>query len=223
MPKTPSARPSKRLRTRDGLLVATQALLLDKRASEISIREITERAGVVHATFYNYYRTTGEAFEAVSLLLLAAHGRVIERTVADVPDPAERIAASARQTMRIVSDDPGLGRLLFDAGLSTAPLLEGIRAQINDDVRVGLEAGRFEVYDLDLVVSAAASLGLGVASDVYQGRLSQHSAEAVAVLILGMLGVSRGEAQAILDRPLPDHRMPALPLSLVEQTIASRG
>lgn len=223
MPKNPSGRTSKRLRTRDGLLVATQALLLDKRASEISIREITDRAGVVHATFYNYYRTTGEAFEAVSLLLLAAHGRAIERTVADITDPAERIAASARQTMRIVGADPGLGRLLFDAGLSTAPLLDGIRAQISDDVRVGLEAGRFEVDDLDLVVSAAASVGLGVASDVHQGRLPERSAEAVAVLILGMLGVARGEAQAILARPLPDHQMPALPLSLVEQTIQSRG
>ncbi|MEM6931702.1 MAG: TetR/AcrR family transcriptional regulator, partial [Myxococcota bacterium] len=79
-------RVGKRERTRDRLLVAAQELLLAKPASEISIREITERAGVVHATFYNYYRTTGAAFEAVNLLLLATYSHVIERTLAGITD-----------------------------------------------------------------------------------------------------------------------------------------
>ena len=219
MPKTPRpGRVSKRLRTRDSLLVATQELLLEKPASEISIRDITERAGVVHATFYNYYRTTGAAFEAVNLLLLATYGRVIERTMADMADPVERVAASARQTMRIFSDNPGIGKLMFDSGLSTTPLLDGIRVRIGDDVRLGLNAGRFKVHNLDLVISAAAGLGLGVAIDVYEGRLSGHSAEGVATLILGMLGVPEDEVEAIVARPLPEHSMPDLPLSLVEQT-----
>ncbi|MEM6989661.1 MAG: TetR/AcrR family transcriptional regulator, partial [Myxococcota bacterium] len=62
MPKDPSdARVTKRLKTRDRLLVAAQELLLDKHASEISIQDITGRAGVVHATFYNYYKTTAAA------------------------------------------------------------------------------------------------------------------------------------------------------------------
>ncbi|MEO0600269.1 MAG: TetR/AcrR family transcriptional regulator [Myxococcota bacterium] len=216
MPKPP--RVSKRDRTRDRLLVAAQELLLDKPASEISIREITERAGVVHATFYNYYRTTGAAFEAVNLLLLAAYGHVIERTLVDITDPAERVAASSRQTMRILSHRPGLAKLLFDSGMSATPVLEGLRVRIGEDIGRGIEAGRFEVDDLDLVVSAAAGLGLGVAIDVYEGRLSGKTAEGVAALILGMLGVPHDEASSILNRPLPDHEMPDLPLSLVEQT-----
>ncbi|MEN0061179.1 MAG: TetR/AcrR family transcriptional regulator [Myxococcota bacterium] len=219
MPKNPRVgRVGKRLKTRDSLLIATQQLLLEKPASEISIREITDRAGVVHATFYNYYRTTGAAFEAVSLLLFAAYGDVIERTVADITDPAERVAASSRQTMRVVSQSPRLGKLLFDSGLSTAPLLEGVRARISDDVRMGLEAGRFKVDNLELVISAAAALGLGVAIDVYEGRLTGLSAEAVAGMVLSILGVPDEEARDILARPLRDHKMPAVPLSLVEQT-----
>ncbi|MBX2798559.1 MAG: TetR/AcrR family transcriptional regulator [Myxococcales bacterium] len=220
MPKNVrTPRVGKRLRTRDRLLVATQEWLLEKPASEISIREITDRAGVVHATFYNYYRTTSEAFEAVTLLLLQTYSHVIERTVADITDPAERVAASSRQTMHIVSSHPSVGKLLFDAGLSTPSLLDGIRARIGDDVRMGIDAGRFEVDDLDLIVSAAAALGLGVAMDLYEGRLSESSAAAVSVLILGILGVPTAEARSILARPLPAHEMPPLPLSLVEQTV----
>ena len=220
MPKNSGiGRVSKRIRTRDSLLVAAQELLLEKPASEISIRELTERAGVVHATFYNYYRTTGAAFEAVNLLLLEAYNRAVECTLVDITDPAERVAASSRQTMRILSRQPSLGKLLFDSGLSTTPLMEGIRARIDHDVRLGLDAGRFKINDLDLVISAAAGLGLGVAMDVYEGRLSGTSAEAVAALILGILGIPEAEAQTIAARPLPDATMPALPVSLVEQTM----
>lgn len=224
MPKKPPAvRVGKRLRTRDSLLVASQELLLEKPASEISIREITDRAGVVAATFYNYYRTTGAAFEAVNHLLLVAYAGMIERTLAGLTDPAERVAASARQTMRIFSQRPDFGKLLFGSGLSITPVVEGIRVRIADDARAGLEAGRFDFDDLDLVVSAAAGLGLGVAIDVSEGRLPGHSAEGVAAMILVALGVPRDDAQALLERPLADLDMPSLPLSLVEQTTQSAG
>lgn len=224
MPRSPRVgRVSKRLRTRDGLLVSVQELLLEKPASEISIREITDRAGVVHATFYNYYPTTAAAFEAVSQLLLTAYGRVLEQTLAELTDPVERVAASARQTMRIVSHRPRLGKLLFDSGLGTGPVLEGIRARVNADIRLGIEAGRFKVNHLDLVVSAAAALGLGVAIDVYEGRLTGPAAEGVAEMILSILGVPEYEVQIIVGRPLAQYEMPALPLSLVEQTLEHDG
>ncbi|MEM6926779.1 MAG: hypothetical protein AAF602_07635, partial [Myxococcota bacterium] len=134
---------------------------------------------------------------------------------AGITDPAERVAASSRQTMRILSHRPGLAKLLFDSGMSTTPVLEGLRARIGADIRRGLDAGRFEVDDLGLVVSAAAGLGLGVAIDVYEGRLPGDAAEGVAALILSMLGVPDDEARTLLSRPLPDHEMPEPPLSSV--------
>ena len=213
-------RVSKRLRTRDRLLVAAQELLLEKSAPEISIRAVTDRAGVVHATFYNYYRTTAELFDGVSFLVLATYGAVIDRTLADITEPAARMVTASRQTMRIINDTPNLGKLLFDSGLRTTPLLEGIRARIAGDIHLGLDEGVFHVDDVELVISAAASMGFGLAMDIHEGRLPSASAERVALLILPRLGVPEDEVRRLLDRRLPDHGMPAVPLSLVEQTLA---
>ena len=46
---------SKRERTRDQLLVSAQSLLMSEGAAALGLRQITTHAGMVHASFYNYY------------------------------------------------------------------------------------------------------------------------------------------------------------------------
>ena len=46
---------SKRERTRDQLLVSAQSLLMEAGTAALGLRQITTHAGMVHASFYNYY------------------------------------------------------------------------------------------------------------------------------------------------------------------------
>jgi len=218
MAKPRPGRVPKRLRTRDALLRAAQELLMEKTAEEISIRQITDRADVVHATFYNYYPSPAAAFEAVNILLLATYGRVVESVVKDIDDPVERVAASGRQTMKLIVDNPRLGRLLFDSGLAIDPLMEGMRARMTDDIRRGEAAGKLEVRDLNLVVSAAVGMGLGIAMDLHRGRLKPNSIEGFVKLILGLLGVPPDAAEEVVHRPIHYAEMPDFPLSLVAES-----
>ena len=55
MPTLESRSGTKRERTRDQLLISAQALLMEADAAALGLRQITAHAGLVHASFYNYY------------------------------------------------------------------------------------------------------------------------------------------------------------------------
>ena len=59
-----SGRPS-RSKTRDVLLKAARELVFERGHEKISIKNITNRAGVATGTFYNYFVTKQDVFEAV--------------------------------------------------------------------------------------------------------------------------------------------------------------
>ena len=102
-----SSQGDKRARTRDQLLAAAQALLLEQSAASLGIRQITAKAGVVHATFYNYYPTVEALIEDVASLMQASHGLLVARLRAG-RRPARRSAAASRSMccMRAVRSGP---------------------------------------------------------------------------------------------------------------------
>ena len=70
--KVDSLSGTKRERTRDQLLVSAQSLLMHEGAGALGLRQITTHAGMVHASFYNYYPD-------VAALQRALHGSRVTR------------------------------------------------------------------------------------------------------------------------------------------------
>ena len=96
-----TAAPTKRERTRDGLLIAVQELLLDPDVSTVSVPLVVGRAGTAQGTFYNYFDSLPEDIDAVGALLLTEHTRVLQVVTAGAADTAEIVARSARQTLML--------------------------------------------------------------------------------------------------------------------------
>jgi hypothetical protein len=69
-----------------------------------------------------------------------------------------------------------------------------------------VEAGRFDVEDLDVAVTmtAGALLALGQLLHDQPGRDVEETTDRVAEDLLRMLGVPRRQAQRICSLPLPD-------------------
>jgi AcrR family transcriptional regulator len=207
-----SLRGSKRARTRDQLLVAAQALLMTHTAAALGIRQITDHAGVVHATFYNYYQDVAALVADLGELLGASHAVAIAESNLDLVDPARRFACITRQTLRMVATEPGFGRLIFDVGLPADSLVSELRLRLKLDLAEGLQLGLFDLTDLDLTASIVSGAISGVALDLHRGVLPVTAIEPATTRLLQGLGLDPAAAAALGHEAIEFPPPPALPM-----------
>jgi AcrR family transcriptional regulator len=205
-------RGSKRARTRDQLLVAAQSLLMTQTAAALGIRQITDHAGVVHATFYNYYQDIAALIADLGELLAASHAATMAGLTLDLSDPALRFARITRQTLRMVATEPGLGRLIYDVGLPADSLVTELRLRLALDLAEGLQLGRFTFADLGLTASMVSGAISGLALDLHRGTLAITAIETATARLLEWLGLDPETAAALGHETVAFGPAPALPL-----------
>jgi AcrR family transcriptional regulator len=205
-------RGSKRARTRDQLLVAAQALLLTHTAAALGIRQITDHAGVVHATFYNYYQDIAALVADLGELLGATHAANMAGLSPDLADPALRFARITRQTLRMVATEPGFGRLIYDVGLPADSLVSELRLRLALDLAEGQQLGRFVVTDLDLTVSMVSGAISGLALDLHRGNVPFTAIDLATTRLLELLGLDPAAAASLGHEAVAFAPAPALPL-----------
>ncbi len=191
----------KKERTRNSLLVAVQELLLDPEVTAISVPQIVERAGVAQGTFYNYFDSLPEAINAVGVLVLFEHARVLQTVVEDVADHTEVVARSAKQTLMLTSCQPGAGRMLFESGVPVDLLISGMRAHLLHDLTVGVDEGVFSVDDLQVASTIYVGTAVGASMDLYQGRLELDAIPAIVAYLLRLFGVNARKAERLAAAP----------------------
>lgn len=216
---------SKRERTRDQLLVSAQSLLMSEGAAALGLRQITTHAGMVHASFYNYYPDVAALIGDLGELLGATHAAAMAMTGDDHDNPAVRFTRITRQTLRIVAEQQGFGRLMFDIGLPTDRLAAELRLRLKMDIEEGVTAGLFTVADADLATAIVAGAITGLALDLHRGVLCSVKIDTATAQLLKYLGLDLAEAErlahAAFDFP-PKLELPmrwlALPPVLQRQT-----
>ena len=216
---------SKRERTRDQLLVSAQSLLMSEGAAALGLRQITTHAGMVHASFYNYYPDVAALIGDLGELLGATHAAAMAMTGDDHDNPAVRFTRITRQTLRIVAEQQGFGRLMFDIGLPTDRLATELRLRLKMDIEEGVTAGLFTVADADLATAIVAGAITGLALDLHRGVLCSAKIDTATTQLLTYLGLDAAEAErlahAVFDPP-PTLELPmrwlALPPVLQRQT-----
>ena len=214
-PPTPSS--TKRARTRDALLVSAQALLMDHTVATLGLLQITRHAGLVHASFYTHYPDIAALISDLGELLGATHAAAIAALGAAIEDPAARFAQITRQTLWMMVQQPGFGRLFFDVGLPTDRMSAELRLSLTLDIGAGAASGRFQVADVDLAASMAAGAIAGLALDLHRGGLPSAKIDAATAALLGHLGVDAAEAERLAHASmdvLPPLEMPMRWLSL---------
>jgi AcrR family transcriptional regulator len=216
---------TKRERTRDQLLVSAQSLLMHEGAGALGLRQITTHAGMVHASFYNYYPDVAALLGDLGELLGATHAAAMAMPSEGDEDAAARFARITRQTLRIVAEQPDFGRMMFDIGLPSDRLATELRLRLKMDIEGGVAHGLFTVADVDLATSIVAGAITGLALDLHRGVLSFDKIDSATAHLLTYLGVDAAEAErlahAAFDFP-PSPQLPmrwlALPTSPQSQT-----
>jgi AcrR family transcriptional regulator len=190
----PPARQDRRKeRTRAALIDAAQQLLSQGADAHASIQAITELADVGFGSFYNYFSSKEELFDAATTATVDEFLRWLDERLPDGVDPVARLIANVRQTGRLALEQPRIAAILT----RRLPLLEDVgdpRAQrIRADVRGAMTGGGAapETLEFDILVSAA----LGAITAVLRRTISlspaetAEAAEVLAQAVLRLLSV----------------------------------
>ena len=100
---------------RDALLAAAAAVIATRGYDTTSMRDIARAAGMQPGSLYYHYASKDELFVAIHGAAIAAIAAAVERAVAPITDPWDRLEAAAaahldallgsRRTVKIVSPD----------------------------------------------------------------------------------------------------------------------
>jgi AcrR family transcriptional regulator len=210
--KVDSLSGTKRERTREQLLVSAQSLLMHEGAGALGLRQITTHAGMVHASFYNYYPDVAALLGDLGELLGATHAAAMAMPSEGDEDAAARFARITRHTLRIVVEQADFGRMMFDISLPSDRLATELRLRLKMDIEEGVAHGLFTVADVDLATSIVAGAITGLALDLHRGVLGFDKIDPATAQLLKYLGLDAAEAErlahAAFDFPPP----PQLPM-----------
>lgn len=210
--KVDSLSGTKRERTRDQLLMSAQSLLMHEGTAAVGLRQITTHAGMVHASFYNYYPDVAALLGDLGELLGATHAAAMAMPTEGDEDAAARFARITRQTLRIVAEQPDFGRMMFDIGLPSDRLASELRLRLKMDIEEGVANGLFTVADIDLATSIVAGAITGLALDLHRGVLGFDKIDPATAQLLIYLGVDAAKAERLANAAFDFPPPPQLPM-----------
>ncbi len=158
------------------------------------ILEITQAADVGMGSFYNHFETKEQLFEAAFEAVMDAYGQLLDELTADIEDPAEVFASSFRLTGRLHRREPELSRVLLNNVLRLLSADDGLAPRARRDIAAAVDAGRFDVDDLDVAVTmtAGALLALGQLLHDQPDRDVDETTDRVTEDLLRMFGTPDG-------------------------------
>jgi len=201
----------KRAKTRDALLNAARDLVFERGHKRISIQDITNRACVATGTFYNYFVTKQDVFEAVVEDYCRQFSEEIEETRSRLKDPAMVVAATLKYYFHQSQFNEQWRTFLSFSGLPGRIDLRQRDADCLKDIQRGIDAGRFKVEDSHFAQSLIGGMVDHVNLEIDHGRLSPNATDNAIRYILRMLGLPDLVARALTQSPLPPVSAPRHP------------
>jgi AcrR family transcriptional regulator len=182
------------------LLDATFAVVAEEGYRRMTVRRVSDRAGVSNKTFYDLFSDREDCF-------LAAFELAVERlAVSVVPayegerDWAARIRAGLGALLGFLDDEPALRRLVFVEALGAGPRVLARRAEILERVATAIDRGRDGVKVGRELPPLTAEGIVGAAFGVIYARLIQEEPEPLVGLLNALMATIvlpyRGHAAA---------------------------
>ena len=185
------------------ILTAAHSLIAEKGVASLRIAELTDRAGVALGSFQNHFASKEELVEAVVQEAVQALAAEIVETPAAEAEPAAVAIAALRKFVRLAYDDPEFCRLLVNLSRSEELFVESIRPYAETALTRAVQAGVFEIDDMDIAVTSIVAGGLAIIRRILDGHLDDDADIRLARMTLLSLGVDAQEARRLSILPLP--------------------
>lgn len=196
----------KRLGTRKALVLAARDLVCARGHEKISVQDITDRASVGTGTFYNYFQSKRQVFDAVLDDFRESIAKDLEEVRTNMKDPAMIIAVTLKYYFHQAQDNVLWNTFVSYSGLSGEQVLHQDEQQCLDDIQRGVRAGRFKVEDAFFTQSLVTGMVRHTNLEISKGVLARSAMENTTRYILRMLGLPDLVAKALVQSPLPPVR-----------------
>jgi AcrR family transcriptional regulator len=194
----------RKARTSAALLAAARGLFASQGMEQTTIAEIAEHADVATGSFYNYFSTKEQLLEALLEEELSNQRELLEERQEQVADPAEKISIAHRHLVGVGKTDPDWAWLILRLDLPYRAAWAALGQAAADDLNAGLDAGRFDVANPELALTASGGALFAVIHEQLVGGGSPEADSEHAEGILRSFGIAPAEAAEIARRPLPD-------------------
>ena len=209
----------RREKMRARLIEAALLVVATKGLDAAMIDDVAATAGVSRGSFYNHFFTLQELLLAANRELADELVGFVLEAVADVEDPAGKVARGLTMFLRLAAAHPLLAR--FAAGMGLAGLTQGSVADavLPPVLARGMSEGRFAPMPVPEARDMLAATLLASLSRTARGDTVDFAA--IVAALLRALGLPADEAARLADGPVT---LPAIPPdSLVARTEAVRS
>ena len=188
---------------------AAMQMFAEEGGTSLAVSDLARKAGLSRGTIYNNLQDPAYLFDAVCEMTATEFASSMQAACAGMTDPAEKISATIRLTVRRVHEDTAWGKFIARYAMMEPRLGSFWAGLPAEELRRGLASGRFS-FHREQIASLTASAGgatFGAISLVLDGRRTWREAGSdTAEIFLRGVGVDRSEARRIaqveLD-PLP--------------------
>ena len=185
---------------------AALRLFAEKGATQLTVSELAEAAGVARGTVYAHVESVDALFEQVAAELSREMRLRMSATLKGVDDPALHVAHVIRLHLRRAHEEPAWGKFFARFSLAEPALQVLWSGPALGKLQKGVVDGRFSL-EAAQVPSIVAMLGGGVLAAmllVLQGhRTWREAGRDAAELALRALGIAHKEARRLAGTELP--------------------
>ena len=191
-------------KTRSSIVQAALTLLADE-GTHLSVDRITKQAGVSRASFYRYFSTKDELFEAASIAGLQEWEDYIIGVTTPLADPAAQFILAMRLYGRLPDSHPRVARAFYNLGNFAAGYPNGTEPDYQALYDEAIETGGFapDPQGIGFLTLAGTLEWLITQRSVTTG-LNGAFTDAVLAFVLPGFGLSPTEVTDILRPPIPD-------------------
>ncbi|MBY3989367.1 TetR/AcrR family transcriptional regulator [Rhodococcus fascians] len=194
----------RKARTRAALIQAAQGLLANGNTNA-PVLEITQAADVSNGSFYNYFESKEELWQAAIDSALESVGDYLDSLTVGLEDPVEKFTQSFRLSGRLFRLEPQLSRVLLNSEAAAFAAAGGLAPRSRRDIESAAAQGRFDVDDPDvaLAIVAGSLLSMGRLLLAQPDRDEASTVDGTTERVLRALGIPADEARKLCASVLP--------------------
>jgi AcrR family transcriptional regulator len=199
MPSTPRYRGLRRTANRTALMGAAEELFGLRGFANVSVDEITARAGVAKGTFYNHFADKADMANHIALEIRTGLRERIGQIKSNSSDPARHLAIAMSLFLRLALQQPNraliLVSLINDPTDANSPMNAPVRLTLHN----GEASGRFRLASIEAsLIMVIGIVSAGIRNLIEQPTRSPSSRISdLVVHALRALGLDWEDAHAI--------------------------